>query len=649
MNKPLIYGLLLSVLMVTAPHAEHLPLWVSALSATLLAWRSYLAYTGHPLPKRGLLMTITIASIGGILIDFHTLFGREVGVTVLMLLACLKLMELNTRRDAMALIFLCCFIIITHFFYSQSLMTGLYMLATLFVITASWIHLHAPGITFKPRLSIAGVLLLQAIPLTLLLFILFPRVQGPLWGLPQDAFASSGLDDKMSPGSLGRLALSDAVAFRVTYRGEIPRRDQMYWRGPVLWNFDGRTWTPGQTTRSIAPEFSDAGQTIDYSVTLEAHNKTWLFALDVPDKISVPARLTYDFQILSPQPVNVRLRYEARSQLEYHANLLESPIQIQRARHLPPTLNPRTRQLAANWRAGNSNDAAVIHSALSYFNQQNFHYTLDPPPLGVNGIDDFLFTTRRGFCEHYASAFVFLMRAAGIPARVVTGYQGGEYNAFGNYYIVRQSDAHAWAEVWLPELGWQRIDPTAAIAPERVEHGLSAALPDNAALPFMARNPPLWLHELRLNWDAVSYQWNQWVIGYNSERQFAFLSRFGIDSLSAQAISMLAGAGLVVGLFALYMLRHLFKREQNKTQAAWLKLCRKLAKSGLPRAPHEGPSDYAMRVAATRPDLADSIQDLAARYIALHYGSSQDEIAQREFIRLAYSFRPSRMKSVAML
>lgn len=649
MNKPLIYGLLLSVLMVTAPHAYHLPLWVSALCAALLVWRGYLASSCNPLPKRWLLMTLTIASIGGILIDFHTLFGREVGVTVLMLLACLKLMELKTRRDAMALIFLSCFIIITNFFYSQSLPTGLYMLATLLVITTSWIHLHAPGITFKPRLKIAGVLLLQAIPLTLILFLLFPRVQGPLWGLPQDAFASSGLDDKMSPGSLGRLALSDAVAFRVTYQGQIPRRDQMYWRGPVLWNFDGRTWTPGKTSRSIAPEFSDAGQTIDYSVTLEAHNKTWLFALDVPDKISVPARLTYDFQILSPQPVNSRLRYEARSYLVYHANLLESPIQLQRARQLPPTLNPRTRQLAANWRAGNSNDAAVIRSALSYFNQQNFHYTLDPPPLGVNGIDDFLFTTRQGFCEHYASAFVFLMRAAGIPARVVTGYQGGEYNAFGNYYIVRQSDAHAWAEVWLPELGWQRVDPTAAIAPERVEHGLSAALPDNAALPFMARNPPLWLRELRMNWDAVSYQWNQWVIGYNSERQFALLSRFGIDSISSQAISMLAGAGLVAGLFALYMLRHLLKRKQDKTQAAWLKLCRKLARSGLPRAPHEGPQDYAMRVAASRPDLADNIQDLAARYIALHYGSTPDQSAQRKFIRLVSAFRPSRMKSVAML
>ncbi|MDO8346924.1 MAG: DUF3488 domain-containing protein, partial [Rugosibacter sp.] len=359
MNKPLIYGLLLSVLMVTAPHADHLPLWVSALCAALLVWRGYLASSCNPLPKRWLLMTITIASIGGILIDFHTLFGREVGVTVLMLLACLKLMELKTRRDAMALIFLSCFIIITNFFYSQSLPTGLYMLATLLVITTSWIHLHAPGITFKPRLKIAGVLLLQAIPLTLILFILFPRVQGPLWGLPQDAFSSSGLDDKMSPGSLGRLALSDAVAFRVTYQGQIPRRDQMYWRGPVLWNFDGRTWTPGRTSRSIAPEFSDAGQTVEYSVTLEAHNKTWLFALDVPDKISVPARLTYDFQILSPQPVNARLRYEARSYLVYHANLLESAIQLQRALQLPPTLNPRTRQLAASWRAGNSNDAAV--------------------------------------------------------------------------------------------------------------------------------------------------------------------------------------------------------------------------------------------------------------------------------------------------
>jgi len=639
LQRPVLYGLLLSILMVAAPHADHLPPWVSALCAMLLTWRAHLTHSGAALPRRWLLLAITFASVGGILIEFHTLFGREVGVTLLILLTTLKFMELRGPRDAMVLVYLACFIIITNFFYSQSIATALYMLATLLVVITVWVHLHARTAALRPRLRIASTLLLQAIPLTLVLFVLFPRVQGPLWGLPQDAFASSGLDDKMAPGSLSRLILSDEVAFRVSYAGKPPRREQMYWRGPVLWEFDGRTWTPGRTAASIAPQFTETGQPIDYSVTLEPHNKTWLFALDMPDRISIPVRLTHDFRIVQKEPVKARLRYEARSHLAYHANPVEAGRQIQRALQLPPSLNPQSQRLAAEWRAqaeafppsssgargGNRSlagiDESIVRAALAYFNQQNFQYTLEPPQLGLHSVDDFLFVTRQGFCEHYASAFVFLMRAAHIPARVVTGYQGGEFNAVGNYYIVRQSDAHAWAEVWLSGQGWVRIDPTAAIAPARVERNLAAAVTNNAALPFMARNPPQWLRDLRLNWDALANQWNQWVLGYDTERQFAFLTRLGMESVTWQklALNMTAGIGLLVALFALFMLRHLFKRQPDKVQAAWLRLCQRLAKAGLPRAAHEGAQDYAKRVAAARPDLAAAMHDLAARYMALRY------------------------------
>ncbi len=645
MNKALIYGLLLSTLMVTAPHAVHLPLWVSALCFSVLVWRSYLTYSGNTLPKRGLLTAITLGSMGGILIEFHTLFGREVGVALLMLLATLKLMELRTMRDAMALLFLSCFIIITNFFYSQSLPTGLYMLATLLVIATIWVHLNAPEITFKPRLRVAATLLLQAIPLTLILFVLFPRVQGPLWGMPQDAYSSSGLDDKMTPGSLGKLALSDEVAFRVSYPGRPPRRDQMYWRGPVLWLYDGSTWTPGRNRQGIQPNFTDATDPIEYNVTLEPHNKNWLFLLDMPNHISITAGLSDDFQVLSREPVNARLRYEARSHLRYTANMQESAGQLQRALQLPQGFNPRARELAAGWRSKADNETGIVQEALAYFHQQEFFYTLEPPLLGRDSVDDFLFNTRRGFCEHYASAFVFLMRAAGIPARVVTGYQGGELNAVGNYYIVRQSDAHAWAEVWLAGHGWQRIDPTAAVAPARVERSLSAALPDNAALPFMSRNPPQWMRELRLNWDALSNRWNQWVLGYDSELQFALLSRLGMESVSMQkmALNMIAGLGIIIALFAAFMLRHLFKREQDKVQTAWLKVCRKLAKAGMPRAAHEGPQDYAKRVAIARPDLKDAIHDLANRYSALRYRGMANH--EQEFLYRATTFSPSKRAS----
>jgi len=641
MNKSLIYGLLLSILMVIAPHAEHLPLWVSGLCAGLLLWRTWLNYSGKPLPKRWLLMLVTFAGTVGIVFNYHTLFGREAGVTLLMMLAALKLMELRDTRDAMVAVYLGCFIIITNFFYSQSIPTALYILATLMVIVTTWVHLQAQSIALKPRLRIASVLLLQALPLTLILFILFPRVQGPLWGLPQDAYASSGLDDRMSPGSLSRLSLSEAVAFRVVYDDKPPRRDQMYWRGPVLWYFDGRTWTPGITPPPTAPAFTGLGQPIDYAVTLEPHNKHWLFALDVPEKLSIPATLTNDFQLLRKDTVNTRLRYTARSNLVYRANTDETARQIRRALQLPGQFDPRARQLAAEWRARYKDDANLVRNALAYFNKQGFVYTLDAPPLGTDSVDDFLFNTRQGFCEHYASSFVFLMRAANIPARVVTGYLGGEYNDVGNYYIVRQSDAHAWAEVWLAGQGWVRIDPTGAIAPDRVERGLSAALSDNTALPFMERNPPQWLRNLRFNLDAIANQWNQWVLGYDSERQFAFLTRLGMESITWQklALNMSAGLGLVIGLFALFMLRHLFARQPDRIQATWLRVCRKLAKAGLPRSAHEGARDYAARIAVARPELADAFHDLAARYTALRYGMPDDKDAQREFMQRAAALK----------
>ena len=642
LTAPLIYGLIACILLVSAPHAEHLPLWVSAECAALLAWRAYLSYRAAPLPPRWLLLGITLASVAAIALIFRSLFGREVGVTLLILLSTLKLLELRALRDATVLIYLSCFIIITNFFYSQSIPTALFMLFTLLVIMATWVHLHTGDLKLKPRLRIAGVLLLQAIPLSLILFVLFPRVQGPLWGLPQDAYASSGLSDTMSPGSLSKLSLNDAVAFRVTFDGTVPPREQMYWRGPVLWDFDGSTWTRGHNATLLPPELDDAASVVDYTVTLEPHNKRWLFALDMPGKLSITADLAPDFQWLSRNPVNARIRYQASSFLSYRANLEEPPPQMRRALALPRGFNPQARKLAADWRAQYpDDDAAIVRAVLGHFNRGGFEYTLEPPLLGANGVDEFLLQTKQGFCEHYAGSFVFLLRAAGVPARVVTGYQGSEYNALGHYYIVRQSDAHAWAEAWLPERGWVRYDPTAAIAPARIQSGLSAAVSNTAVLPFMARNPPQWLRELRFNWDALANQWNQWVLGYNPETQFAFLTRLGMENITWQkmALNMLAGIFILVGLFTLILLRRLVVRSRDPVQAAWLKLCRKLEKAGLPRAPHEGPRDYAARIAQVRPELAARMQELAARYVALRYQARDDSLSRQAFRRAVAVFK----------
>jgi len=638
LDTRLVYGLLVCVLLISAPHASHLPLWVSSLSAVLLGWRAYLAYSNKPLPPRWLLLAVVAGSLLGILLSFHTLFGREAGVTLLILLAALKLLELRSARDATIVIYLACFVIITRFFYSQSLLTALLMLVTLLVIVTTWIHLQSTGLSLRPRLRIASVMLLQAIPLTLILFVLFPRVQGPLWGLPQDAYTSSGLDDKMSPGSVSNLTLSDAVAFRVAFKDKPPQRGQMYWRGPVLWDFDGHTWTTGPIRfgRLKPVQLDNLAFPIDYTVTLEPHNKNWLFALEMPTRISVPAGMTFDFQVQQKLPVTSRLRYDAHSQLGFRANAEEDLRQLQRALMLPRGLNPQAQKLAAEWRASAVTGEAVMRTALDYFSREGFQYSLSPAPAGEQEIDDFLFVTRKGFCEHYASSFVFLMRAAGVPARVVTGYQGGEYNDLGNYYIVRQSDAHAWAEVWLRGRGWVRVDPTAAIAPARVELGVAAALPasDSAALPLIvqAQSPgliglPPWLINLRFNLDTLTNQWNQWVLGYNPERQFAFLTRMGMEAITWQrmAFTMLGGVALLVGIFTLFMLRQLAVRNTDEALRLYLKFCRKLASKGIERDAHEGPQDFAARAAQMQPKLAPAIADITARYVALRYGNQTDK------------------------
>ena len=641
LTAPLIYGLIACILLVSAPHADHLAPWVMVLCAMLLAWRAHLTYSGNILPSRWLLLLITLVGVIAIGIGFRTLFGREVGVTLLILLATLKLLELRAVRDATVLIYLSCFIIITNFFYSQSIPTALFMLFTLLLIMATWVHLQTGALALKPRLRIAGILLLQAIPLSLIIFVLFPRVQGPLWGMPQDAYATSGLSDSMAPGSMSKLSLSDAVAFRVTFNDQAPLRDQMYWRGPVLWDFDGTTWTRGRNATLQSPKLDNATQPVDYSVTLEPHNKPWLFALDMPSQLSIPAVFAPDFQLLSRSPVNARLRYSARSYLAYRANLDEPPQQMQRALSLPRGYNPHAQQLAQTWRTQYTSDDALMRAALMYFNQNGFEYTLEPPLLGMNSVDDFLFTSKKGFCEHYAGSFVFLMRAAGVPARVVTGYQGGEFNELGGYYILRQADAHAWAEVWLRERGWVRIDPTAVIAPSRIQSGLNASLSDNAALPFFARTQSPFMLKLRLNLDTMTNQWNQWVLGYNTERQFAFLTRLGMEDITWQklAMNMLAGVSLLVGIFTLVMLRRLVTRQTDAVQAFYLKFCRKLEKRGTKRATHEGAQDFSLRAAQQHPQRAEQIADITARYVALRYGNEHDDVSLRSFRDAVRTFK----------
>ena len=637
-----LYWLLASLALAIAPHLGHMPLWVGPLCAALALWRVVVERGKANFPHKALLFAFTAVAAGGIFMHFHTLLGRDAGVALLVVMIALKLMEMKSPRDTMVVLFLGYFLVITGFLYSQSIPMALYLFVVVWVTTATMIG-HSDvnrGLAVRPRVQLAATLLLQAVPLMLVLFVLFPRVP-QLWALPKDAHAGmTGLSDSMTPGAISQLILSDAVAFRVQFDGAPPPANQRYWRGPVLWDYDGRTWSTRTPPAGDAPQVELLGEPLRYALTLEPHNQRWLFALELPAALPPDSRARADMKIVSRNPVQNRLRYSLASHPRYRFGTELDDAGRQRALRLPPQANPRTRELAARWRDSGVGAEAIVDEALGMFRNQNFFYTLRPPLLGTQAMDDFLFNTRRGFCEHYAGAFVFLMRAAGVPARVVTGYQGGAPNPLGDYFIVRQSDAHAWAEVWLDGRGWVRVDPTAAVSPDRVEQGIAAALPV-AELPLaLAQLDVAWLQRVRLSWDLVNNHWNQWVLGYGHERQRSFLARFhaSLATWKGMTIALVSAIAVLLLAIALWMLWHVPRRGIDPVQAAYARFCARLARRGMTRAPNEGPADFAQRAIEGRPDLAGEIGRITDLYVRLRYGPEPAGVdALRRAVR---AFRP---------
>jgi transglutaminase-like putative cysteine protease len=638
---PLPFSLLLwlaaGLCLVAAPHTLRLPAWVNGTVVAVLVWRIYLGWQQAELPRRWLLLLLALGQLVAVYFTFRTIFGRDAGVTLLVLLLALKLMETRAHRDVFVVIFLAYFVALTNFFYSQTIPTGLHTMVAVLVITSALVGFNARARPMLDNLGTAGAMLIQAAPVMLLLFVLFPRVQGPLWGMPQDAFgATTGLSDTMAPGSISHLSQSDAIAFRAKFRGTRPSNNALYWRGPVLTRFDGRSWRAVDPRLRHEMPLEAQGDPVEYEITLEAHNRHWLYALDMPAGVPPNARVTSEYQIISLSPVRTRLRYEMRSYPRYRAAGGSERPDLREALELPTEYNPRAQRLAKEWRSASADDAGVVRQALQYFRSNGFVYTLEPALLGRDTVDEFLFNTREGFCEHYSSSFVFLMRAAGIPARVVTGYQGGALNPVDEYMIVRDSDAHAWAEVWLGAQGWVRVDPTAAAAPIRVERGIAEAVPQTGGLPLMIRQNLEWLRSIRNNWDALANQWNQWVLGYNPDRQREMLSWLGVQHPSWQSMAMLlfwsiAGVILATGLWLVFRIRR-----ESAVQRAWLRFCAKLRRAGLERAPSEGPVHYARRAAGRLPQRADSIRAIADLYVDLRYGreARRDSLVQlRSLVR----------------
>ncbi|HUO43570.1 MAG TPA: DUF3488 and transglutaminase-like domain-containing protein [Burkholderiales bacterium] len=637
--------LLASLLLVAAPHAERVPWWVTLLVAALFVWRFHLQRHALALPRKWLLLAIAAGAMAGIYLSYGRIMGRDSGIALLVVMLALKLLEMATLRDAMILVFLCYFLVITNFLYSQTIPMALYMLGAVWLTTATMIGFQfrsPPAKSPRYQLRNAGLMLLQAAPLMLVLFVLFPRVQGPLWGMPQDAAGMTGLSDQMSPGSVSGLISSDAVAFRVSFKGQVPATDRLYWRGPVMWDFDGYTWSAAQTISPPPRRYQSRGDPVEYAVTVEPSGKHWLFALDLP--VAAPPRsiLTGDYQLLSQARIMTRMRYDMASYLDYRDNAGLQPYELRRALRLPPDSNPRTAALAREMRAAARDDRDYIDAVLRMFRTSNFFYTTQPPRLGADPVDEFLFTTRAGFCEHYASSFVVLMRAAGIPARVVTGYQGGELNSVGNYLIVRQADAHAWAEVWLDDAGWSRVDPTAAVSPTRIEQGIAAAVPQGEPLPLLLQNRYPWLERAHLTWDSIANAWNQMVLGYTPERQQQLLRRAGIDNATWEKLAalLLVITGAVMLVVSALILRQLRATHLDPVTAAYARFCSRLARRGLARHPSEGPDAFRKRTTAARPWLAPAIDAISDLYIRLRYGDTANADDLRQLRRRVRAFRP---------
>jgi len=516
-----VFHLLGVLCIVLLPHLQRLPLWVSLTLAAAVLWRAAATRRGWKLPPALLRGGLTVAAFAGIYASYGHINGLHPGVALLAVMTALKLTELRTRRDIRVLICLLYFILATHFLFSQDVWMAAYLLVCAWLITAVLVESsHSGALAPRSSLRLSGVLILQALPLMAVLFVLFPRIPGPIWGLPSDSGAArSGLANSMAPGDIQHLILSNAVAFRVRFDGPAPARPLRYWRGPVFSFFDGHRWRPGTIDQNERqPVLRLNGEALNYQITLEPSRSRWLFALDLPDPVALPvhAQLDNDAVLRADQDNRQRRLYALRSYPHYQ---LQPQITAQQRRatlSLPRYGNPEARALAQAWRAQGLDDQAVIAAAMHMYRTEDFHYTLRPPALGRNSIDDFLFKTRAGFCEHYASSFTFLMRAAGIPARVVTGFQGGRRNGVGDYYVVRDSDAHAWSEVWLKGRGWVREDPTAAVDPARVDLGINAALAGAANLPAFLN--PQWQRSLsyaiQARWDWVNTQWNRWFLAY---------------------------------------------------------------------------------------------------------------------------------------
>jgi len=613
------------------PQLLRMPVLVALITLLPLAWRIGAEIRGwKPLPalvRHG----ATAIALLTLYFSYGNIAGRRAAVSLLTVMLALKMIESYRIRDARLVVSFSLFLCATQFLFNQGIFMPVYGAVAVIVALVTLTQLqrneayNATDDTPVFRASIFSELgfslrlLILAVPVGLAFFLFFPRWASPLWGVPEATLDSkTGLSDSMSPGSIQNLFMDDSPAFRVEFEDGIPSNSELYWRGPVFWDFNGKTWRGSFFSKNLVvksqPEENKARW--KYSVQLEPNERRWLFSLDYPATVPRDSRVTMDFQILRTQPVTQLLQYSMASDPDF----VDSPglaytLQTS-ALDLPESSNPRTRRLIEDWRREGLAGQALVSRVLTHFNQEAFHYSLESPLLGRHSVDEFLFDTRTGYCEHYASAFTVMMRMAGIPARVVTGYQGGWYNEVGDYLLVRQSDAHAWSEVWFAGTGWTRVDPTAAVSPLRIEQGSLGALSDPRYMLDYA-----WLRGLKNGFDIVQQRWNDWVIEFSAQSQARMFSSFGLDRLNPSMLVtiLFLVIGLVSALLLPYILRVKGPDRKDPLQTVWLKFLKRLKAAGFEALPSSGAIELAQAAAMRLPEEAQSINHIADLYNRSRY------------------------------
>jgi transglutaminase-like putative cysteine protease len=625
----------LTVLFATLLHAPHFPLWLTAALVGVIAarWLQRRLWPQWGRPPALLRLPLTLALPVAVYLEYGNIFGLDPGSVFAVGMLVLKLAESESARDARAVATFASFVLMAALLFEQDLLSTLWVGLGVLPLLLTLRALEPDGET-APAAPLSGLRghglavllnLLAAVPLALLVFLFLPRLSAPLWATQTAPQGRTGLSDSMSPGNIGELFLDDSPAFRVSFdSAAAPPPAQRYWRGVVLWRYDGRTWTRagGMPLRPDQQNLQPLMPEIGYEITLEPSEQRWLFVLDMPTSDPEGYQRDEDFTLSATRPLSKLTLYRLRSAPLYRLDGLETR-QRQRALRLPDEFNPRTIALGRQWAQQYDDPERIVQAALDLIRQE-FSYTLSPPPLGRHATDDFLFETRAGYCEHFSSAFAVLMRAAGVPTRVVLGYQGGYWNETGSYMVVRQSDAHAWNEVWIAGRGWIRVDPTAAVRPERVELGSSSA---NSGY---GRE---WLLALRNRWDIANRLWTQLIVQFDELSQRGLLRGVGIDNADWRQLGTAFALGmLLLAALGLWWALRRGMRGGDALDRAYARLCARLARRGLARGDNEGPADYLRRVLQQWPQARDAVEPLFARYVQLRYAQAAvDAGAARAF------------------